>query len=1341
MEFDFKENIETSPLSWGEKQSLLAFSKEPPRTIPIPKEHEPTSRVLFLKRDGSHYKTRFEGRPDHFAVVNSGNLPEHVEVEAWGATLWSQEVKPGYALVELLGEQTGLRLSTSSRSDWYPASERYHLDITLSSRCQYVGALGMLAGQSLGSGFTTRSSGPVRLSVAQDDTTYVTNSALLQVPLTCIPKRESKADVVSAQIFEAAVESGSTDPLGSCPEEVIERVHGIYGELDTSGLDAIAVLWAIVLVKSIGALEFTLRRRSGRGFTLRGLAFGILVAAVTACTLNSECAPPNVCSFGSCTPKLPNGALCEETADCELCPCIEIIMPGLGTPMFCQCPNPTRTSTNTPTPSRTPSRSRSASVSQSKTRSLSASMTPLTLPSASSSPSALPSGSTTPTASRTAINTPSSSSSPTGSARPTLSSSMTSLPSATGTVQATPSSSNQPTMTGSPSVLVSSASPSASSFPTTHVSPSMTANPTSGASPIATSTVGTASATATALPGPTVTPTPATVIPPADVVDGHFEHIRDLNVTSGVRSMAPMFAFLLAARAVESAICIGTRLARTMSETQVAGSSLNSTSGNYTYDSILYYGIEEPTMRGSVCNDTYMLLPDVNVTEHRSRSLKSLELSSSPVFVYRDGSALTLRFIDERPRAVEVNIGGNFWNFVTNNSLLYVSLPVKTFWYTVTVVVRTRVNGVLESENAFTVQGERPCVIEDCYFCNLLNWDCTPVLFRWLAILSIILLAICVLWVAVQFSATILAVCGLGAKCSLYCGKALWNVTREKGKAIEGWVRTNAAADISRSVVIFCAVSGVLCCDNSVVVSSDHITTVLSQGYSTSTIVTDSIVSMRGFGGVVCLLYQEAGQPIATLEIKSTSNSIECDLVNPYYTSAFEIYSLSSFRCNGAGPCPDDCDDETPRDAYGEFNSTNWISYPGETRCTRRCSGLSCGCILPATGCVYTTYSLLPKNPVARVSEVSVCARNPSFYYTLKDTQNQVVSSGEIDTISEIGENDDFTFEILTQTPVDTPADFPTHLVQTQGTSSLVNAAKRGRPAYGMPGDIQADTKNLLASGNFTYDPRIVSRYDEKSKHDKVVTSPPGIFTMNSAKALPAVIGRAVWSTNTDSSTWASKITSYDSGDSPSLIAIRSKGSFTVTTLVNVVCPVVTFKSLVGCRECSGGALATFTVSSKCLSGSVVVRGKGAVGGHVYMDDIEREARIVVRSDEEDYSETWAFGDVEVEVEGHLELAIELGQTELLYNGTEKEKAHEGFKAGHWSWWEYSLFGLACAIAIVASLVVILLFAYPSAKLLVLGLRAGKKAVYVVKEEVIPSKRESAKSAEDLRRRILSGMR
>lgn len=822
-------------------------------------------------------------------------------------------------------------------------------------------------------------------------------------------------------------------------------------------------------------------------------------------------------------------------------------------------------------------------------------------------------------------------------------------------------------------------------------------------------------------------------------MDGHFEHARGLNETSGSSTLLPGGCFFLLAKAVSSAVCIGTRLARSVSEVQLVGSGVNSTSGNYTYDRVLYYGIEDPTMKGVQCNDTYSLLPDVNVTEHRSRSLKSLELSSSPVFVYRDGSALTLRFIDEKPRAVEVNIGGNFWNFVTNNSLLYISLPVKTFWYTVTVVVRTRVNGALESENAFTVQGERPCVIEDCYFCNLLNWDCTPLLFRWLAVLAMILVGVCILWVVLQFSATILAVCGLGTRCGIYCCKAVWNVTKGKGKALEGWVRTNAAADVTRAVVIFCALSGGICCDTSVVMSSEHITTVNSPGYSTSTIVTDTVISMRGFGGVVCLLYQDGGMPVATLEIKSTSNSIECDLVNPYYTSAFEVYSLSSFRCNGAGPCPDSCDAESPRDAYGEFNSTNWISYPGETRCTRRCSGLSCGCILPATGCVYTTYSILPKNPVARVSEVSVCSRNPSFYYTLKDTQNQIVSSGEIDTISEIGENEDFTFEILTQTPIDTPRDFPSHLVQTQGTSSLVDAAKRGRPAYGMPGDIQADTKNLLASGNFTYDPRIVSRFDEKSKHDKVVTNPPGILTLNSAKALPAVIGRAVWSTNTDSSTWATKIVSYDSGDSPSLVAVRSKGSFTVTTLVNVVCPVVAFKGLTGCRDCSGGAVASFTVSSKCLAGSVLVSGEGAVAGHVYMDDVERDAKIVVRSKDEDYSSVWRFADVEVRVEGHLELAIELGQTELLYNGTEKEKAHEGFRAGHWSWWEYSLFGIVCVALITCAALVITLMVYPSVKVALFALRAGKKTALLVKEEVLPSEKDRRKAADDLRRRIMSG--
>jgi len=777
-----------------------------------------------------------------------------------------------------------------------------------------------------------------------------------------------------------------------------------------------------------------------------------------------------------------------------------------------------------------------------------------------------------------------------------------------------------------------------------------------------------------------------------------------------------------------------------MSETQVAGNTFNSTAGNYTYDSVHYYGIEDPTMTGVLCNDSYMLIPDVNVQEHNTRSLRSLELSSNPVFVYRDGSALTLRFIDEQVRIVEINIGGDFWNLVTNNSLLYVSLPVKTFWYTVTVVVRTRIGSTLESENAFTVVGERPCVIEDCYFCNMLNWDCTPELFKWLGVLTAALIIVCILWVAAQFSASIFAMFGLGARCAIYCWQAAWNVTKRRGRAIEGWVRTNAAADVTRAVVIMAMLSGTMACDDSIVVGGEHITTVQSQGYSTSTIVTDQIVSMRGFGKVVCLLYQVDNLPVATLEIKSTSNAIECDLVNPYYTSSFEVYALSSFRCNGAGPCPGSCDGETPRDGYGEFNSTNWIDYPGETRCTRRCSGVSCGCILPATGCVYSTYSLLPKNPVARVSEVSACTRNPTFYYTLRDTQNQIVSSGEIDTVSEIGENDDYTFEIITQTPVDVPKDFPTHLVQTEGTSSLVDASKRGRPSYSTIGDIQADTKNLLAHGNFTYDPRIILRYDEKNKHDKIVSNPPGILELGSAKGLPAVVGRSVWSTNTDSSTWATKIVSYDSGDSPSLIAVRSKGSFTVTTLVNVVCPVVVFISLEGCRDCTGGGLAKFTVSSKCLPGSVIVSGEGVVAGHVYMDDIPREVSVVMHSDDEDYDEKWKFGDQEVRVRGHLELAIELGQTQLLYNGTEKEKAHEGFRRGSWTWWEYSLFSLACVAAIIACTFIIALFVYPSTKAVIASIRAGRKVAEVVKEEVLPKKKSGTSKIEDeLRRRVNAG--
>lgn len=1309
-EYDTLRAIETSTLPHPLKLALVDYARhERPEDMPIRMEQDPAVVIGYLKKlRNGNYSGTYEGRPTHFSITNSSCHPVYCEVTAWGETLVSMTVAAGYAIIEKFGQYSGLTLAALGRSDWYPTDAGGNTDITHTSVASHVGSRGSADGLSLGPGFSSGDKGPIEMTVLIDGLSYITNTAYLQVPEGQHVAEGWQNRVISATVFESASSCGITDPLEACSDDVVEQIFELTENVEVPAGMSITLVWVLTLFKCLGARSYCFTPRGAKR-VYKAFLFGALLATVIACTTNSECSP-SICSFGSCRPLLPPGSLCEESADCLGCPCIEKVLPELGWYFFCQCPDPTRSATNTATPSRTPSRS------------------------ATRSP-VVPSLTSTGTATRT----PSASVSTT--ANPTMSTTMTTLPSASPTQSATASIAVSPTASQTPTnALAASSSTTMTANPVASATGSSTSLPTSAMASASQTGVWTASPSMTAVQSFVASSAPTPLMPRPEMTEGavagHFEHQRQANITSGSSRVVPYGIFSLAVSAAEAARCIGSRLAKTMAEVQVSGVAINSTSGNYTYDKITYYGIEEPSLIGVYCNDSYLLLPDMVMAEHHSRSLKSLEVSSSPVFVYRDGNSLTLRFLDSQTRAVEINIDGIFWNMVTNNTLLYVSLPVKIFFYTVVVVVRTRIGPVIESENAFTIKGERPCIIEDCYFCNLLNWDCTPPLFRGMAILALILIGVCIIWVLLKSSVVILAIFKLGFNCSYYICGALWNVTKSQGLTLENWFRTNAARDVTRAVVILAMLSGTMACDDSFMVGSEHVTVTSDGAVTTAEISLDYAVSIRGFGSVVCLLYQVDGKPFATMEIKSTSNSIECDLVNPYYTSAFEVYAMSSFRCNGAGPCPGDCDGEAPRDAYGEFNSTNWLSYPGETRCTRRCSGIACGCLLPAAGCVYTTYSVLPKNPAARVSEVSVCNRNPSFYYTVKDSSGELVSSGEIDTLSEIGENGDYTFEILTQTPVDIPEDFPSHLIQTHGTSVLWDAAKRGQPRYGMPGDIQADTVDLLRDGNFTYDPRVIARFDEKTKHDKIVSNPPGIYAINEAKGLPAVIGRSVWSTNTDSSTWASKIVSYDSGYSPSLVSVRSKGSLTVTRIVNIVCPVVVFEGLAGCRECSGGATATFTVSSKCLSGTVTSSGGGSVISHVYMDSTPRKVDIVFRSNDEDYSETWEFGEVEVDVEGHLELAIELGQTTLLYNGTEKQKAHEGFRVGNWTWWEYSLFGVACLLLIVVFGGVVLACVGPSLFAMYKGWGVVKEVMPTkVEPEVLNNRQET--SGESLRRRLL----
>lgn len=766
-----------------------------------------------------------------------------------------------------------------------------------------------------------------------------------------------------------------------------------------------------------------------------------------------------------------------------------------------------------------------------------------------------------------------------------------------------------------------------------------------------------------------------------------------------------------------AATCIGTRLARTSAEIQVAGTLVNSTTGNYTYEPVKKFGIEEPTQTGAYCVDPYVPPPALEVVEHSSRSLKELVVSTSPVFIYLDNNVITLRFLDAQPREVEVNAMGLYWNAATESATYYLALPNEIFYKTTSIVVRTRLNGLPESESAFTVEGRMPCIVEDCWICNLSQWDCVPKILKAVLVVFVVLCCVVLLWVMFQCGATIMAICSLGANCGLFTTRAVWNSLSRQGKAMADWARVNGARDVQRSMVLIAIISGVIACDDSFTLSASAMQKTVYPDHSEYSLTINTEISMKGPGTTSCIIFSDGDVLVAQLVIRQSSSLLVCDLVSPYYTSAFSVYALSSFRCNGAGPCPGDCDDVTPRDAYGEFNSTNWIDYPGETRCTRRCQGIACGCILPASGCVYTTYSILPEKPTARVSEISSCNRQPSFLYELSDSEGLLIATGEVETLSEIGEDGEIVVEILSQSQPDLPQDFPSHLVQTKSESTLITSSRKGYPQEGKVGDIQADSNAQLNSGDFIYDPRIIQRFDEKNKHDKVVSSKPGIDSLRGEVVLPAVIGRSVWSTNSDPDHWASKIQSYDPSAENTIIGVRTKGNYTVTTVKNVVCPVVTLKSVEGCRECTSGARALFTVRSKCLQGSVLVKGQGVVERMVTMMTSETEEYVVFRTDKEDYSETWTFGDLKVKVEGQLQMGFELEQQTLLYNGTDKDSASKTFRLGEWRWWEYSLFSIVLAIAIAGVVAIILLVVYPSLKAAL-----AAKRLLAIKKDSAPAK-------------------
>lgn len=1343
--------------------------------------------VVLLMSGTRGWHGTFAGKPTHYALINRSYATKKFVVGVSGKPVDSFEVEGGYAQVKKMPScpPSGFSIEGPVSSTWVRPDKSGSDPIFLDRKVTYVEPGDYVATRSLGVGYSLQERGPHPYKLDCEGVSFRSTTAKLEMPAFLAVSPDWGTAVCAAAVYEAVERNHPHDPHDHLGPEVVEEIHGSLPSTPRpEGMSAVAFIWLMTLVHCMGGRVIKTKKRADGKTVFKAMLMAGLIAYVTAlsCTTNSQCpgfsnpVTGTTCIFGTCLPKGFDGGMCDDSADCWVnCGCATT-NPPRGSCLRCgatQTQTPTTSSSKSSTPASTPtststrfpSSSSSGSITVSATSTSSSTGSVTSLPSSTASMSVLPSASvsastsasqsagptTSPSSSAfpssAASETPSATSGPTGSATPagTASASVTALPTASNTAAVLPSTtmtaSSAPTAT--PTMIPTSqpsASVTASTQPTQSIS--MTALPSSSSSLTSTPSHSQSQTLSMSAVWPTSSASRSPLASAAllsSMIDGHFNHNQERGetlVTSSGPRLGGIFIGIFAA-AVEAATCVGSRLARTSAELQLSGTSTNSTAGNYTYDSSVRYGIEEPTQVGVYCEDTYAPPPLLEVIEHGSRSLKQLVVSTSPVFIYLDNNVITLRFLDAQPREVEVNAMGMYWNAATETATYYLALPNEVFYKTTSIVVRTRVNGLPESESAFTVEGRMPCVVEDCWICNLSQWDCIPKILKAVLVVFILLCCVVLLWVLFQCGATIMAICSLGANCGLFTTRAVWNSLSRQGKAMADWAKKNGARDVQRAVVIAAMLSGVLACDDSFTISASSLQKVVYPDHSEYSLTMNTELTMRGPGSTSCIIFSDGESLVAQLVIRQSSSLMVCDLVNPYYTSAFSVYALSSFRCNGAGPCPDDCDSITPRDAYGEFNSTNWISYPGETRCTRRCQGFACGCILPASGCVYTTYSVLPEKPTARVSEVSVCNRQPSFLYELTDSEGQTIATGEIETVSELGEDGDVVIEILTQSYPNLPQDFPTHLVQTKAESTLLSSSRRGSPQQGMVGDIQSDSNAQLNSGDFIYDPRIIQRYDEKNKHDKVVSSRPGIDSLRGQIVLPAVIGRSVWSTNTDPDHWATKIQSFDPSAEKTTLAVKTKGNYTVSTVKNVVCPVITFVSMEGCHDCESGAKATFTVRSKCLQGSVLVTGEGVVSRMVTLATSETTESVVFRTDKEDYDEKWSFGDVTVRVEGELQMGFELEQQTLLYNGTDRDSASKTFRLGEWKWWEYTVFSIVLGVALVSVIAVLVLCVYPSVKtaLLARKLLAVKKDSAPIRVDTRPA--EDAR-VEAIRRRLKS---
>lgn len=793
------------------------------------------------------------------------------------------------------------------------------------------------------------------------------------------------------------------------------------------------------------------------------------------------------------------------------------------------------------------------------------------------------------------------------------------------------------------------------------------------------------------------------------------------NVSSSSR-LQPGFPFSLFVKGAEAATpCRNGKFLINLAEKQKPGSSITSNCTEagcpYTFDRDTRYGVFEPNF------ETFDLCPDpVNRGVSLVRSGREVLARDEVVTVDLEDSMFTLTFSSgDAPRVVAIQLSGETYTTTCYASVCFIVVSPELLYHSSRSTVTVIENGEVVADKVIQIVGQRQCYVKDCWTCNLSNWSCVPKIIKALLVIIIILSCVVILYLFFKVGILTFACLALAGRGLFVCLSGFIRIGNNKVRDMSEWFEAAQVRRAARVATVALLFMGVSCCDNSTVIATSLESCSFSGSEEVCALSFDSVVSLRGPGSTACLVFKKDEAVFAQLELSLTTNQITCDLVDPYFTSDFDIYSKSIFHCQGGfgSNCTSDCSSTSLRTGSSYFDvSRDLLNFPGRTTCNRQCSGIGCGCVLPTLGCVYTTYSIVPHSSLMRVSRPVNCQFSPVVSYKLVDS-NSKTTSGSFSYEGGYVFDENLQLQIITSLEKELPSDLPSHICE--GTrSGFCEASYLNSPRASTIGDIQSLNQTGLNNGQFIASSEIYIGLNHQNTYNKVVTKSPGYNT--DFKALPSFQSGLVWSLDSSGPGFASKLFSYDDRPSPILVSVQSQNNLTVSRTVTKVCPEFEYLNSTGCHDCSAGYSACFTFKSSCFEGTSLFQSQNIAPQLIKLTKVSRPVCLQGFTKNKSGKDNFKIGDSEGSYSYELEEGLQLGQETILFTG-EKVPAHVSFRKGSWKWWEY----LIASVLMLLSLLFILgiLFLIGPAILSGLGALISYFRIRRSKEKVLPRQKET----------------